>query len=274
MKRFLQYLAEDMPHQVESRVGLRSSPSRTPPESKSIHLGNIGPYSIHQHPYDTGETGEKEGMMISIRHKGKHIGEMTVARSDDSPHLTVDWPNLHRSHRGKRAKVKNLVPKVYGLLADKLGTIDSSGVQTAGGRSIWRRLAGMRKVKIARPAYIGNTVGAFSHPKHEGLMMSPSHFSEYEDLHNWREGGFGGAGVGTLKKMLANAGMAKESVSKIRTFADLPHPKTFREKRLNIKSVDQYIPAKHDPFIYTTGDAENTDDDSGKENILRLPPRR
>jgi len=272
MKRFLQYLAEDMPHQEEGRVGLRSSPSRNAPESKSVHLGNIGPYSIHQHPFDNGETGDNEGI-ISIRHKGKHIGEMTIARSDDSPHLTVDWPNIHPSHRGKKAKVKNLVPKVYSLLADKLGTIDSSGVQTAGGRSIWRRLAGMRKVKIARPGYIGNTVGAFSHPKHEGLMMPPSDFSEYEEHHNSREQGFGGANVGTLKKMLAKAGMAKEAVSKIKTFADLPHPKTFREKRLNIKKVDQYIPAKHDPFIYTKGDDVNHDD-SGIENILRLPSRR
>lgn len=259
MKSFLQYITEDMP--VETGYSLRASGgrshvSKTPRQSKSTLLGKIGPYEVHHHARD-----DEDGPTISIRHKGVQVGEMGLTRT--GKHVEVSEPMMVGAHRGKKALVKNLVPKVYSMIADKIAPVQSGEIQTGRGRSVWRRLSSLRPLKIHSPY----SVERFTHPNHPTLALHDVHFDDYVDAHGggiWSE-----ANLKQAKRILAKNGMSEDSLAKIKKIEHLPNPDEFKRTFVNPKNIDRYDPAKHDSFVYSNAD----DMGSGSHIVLRTQPK-
>ena len=114
MKRFLQYLSEDMPieHPAASVGYQYSTKPKMEPNIKHIeHLGNIGPYEVHHFK----DSDNYDASTVTVHHDGKQIGVFKLVsggRRGGKPVVAVDTPNIHREHRGKKAKVPNRASKV------------------------------------------------------------------------------------------------------------------------------------------------------------------
>jgi hypothetical protein len=109
-------------------------------------IGKIGPYQLI-HPNRQHRAYPKFGQrwLYHLVHDKKIVGIFPI--NDYKGGVEIFNPVIHKTHAGKRAQVENLVPKVYGLIADKLNrNIFSGESQTRGSRSVWRRLAGIRPV--------------------------------------------------------------------------------------------------------------------------------
>ena len=146
MKSFKQYLLEAPEMALHS--GRPDYLSRLVPSVPGKLIGKIGSYSLirphEEHPLYP-DAFEK---VYHLVHKKQIVGIFPVQRLLGG-RATIFNPVIHKTHAGKNAKVKDLVPKVYGTLADKLKlTIESGDEQTRGSRSVWRRLAGIRPVHM------------------------------------------------------------------------------------------------------------------------------
>lgn len=150
MKSFLQYLLE-MPvmRNRESPKSLQLTVDTKPPSIPSKLLGKIGPYQIHHHD-------DADEPAISVRHKGKQVGILPIVRVGKE--ITFDIPTMSRKHSGKRALVKDLVPKIYAMVADNIAPIVSSETQSTGGRSVWARLSKMRQVTASASPYARSSI--------------------------------------------------------------------------------------------------------------------
>ena len=136
MKTFIQYITEEptINNQTTSKRYIHTQGPRL--------LGKIGRYEIYHHQ------DERDSSTAFITHNGKTIGNVPLGHYGKK--VVPEGPSIHPAHRGGKAKVKNLMPKVYAMIADKLGkTIESDNIQTKGSASVWARLAKMRKLKIA-----------------------------------------------------------------------------------------------------------------------------
>ena len=254
MKSFLQYITEDMPAEVN--YGIRPSVSKKPRQSKSKLIGKIGPYEVHHHARD-----DEDGPTISIRHKGDQVGQMELLRA--GKHVQVSEPMVVGSHRGKNALVKNLIPKVYSMIADKIAPVQSGELQTKRGRSVWRRLSALRPLKIHSPY----SIERFAHPKHPTLALHGVHFDDYVDAHgggNWSE-----ANLRRAKRILAQHGMTKHSLAQMKRIKDLPNPDEFKRTFVNPKKIARYDPAKHDSFVYSKDEYHG----SASHIVLRTQPK-
>jgi len=156
------------------------------------------------------------------------------------------------AHRGKKALVKNLVPKVYAMIADKIGTVESGEQQTKGGRSIWTRLAKLRPVRIGISSKLGGSQTAeyFSHPEHPNLRLNVKQHGDYEGIYLEIEDGGGWSTVGEAKRKLRELGMNKKVQAQMKTVEDLPHPDDFERKTIDLSSMDNYNPREHDNIVY------------------------
>lgn len=228
-----------------------SGMSSVPPEEPMKHIGTIGPYKIIHHSQDHPEF---HGGIVSVVHKGKQVGEFPLMRNGKYyvPRVPV-LATAHR-HRSKKALVKNLAPKVYAMIADKIGPIESETHHTSSGRSLWRRLAKIRPVTVGNETGLqaSNIVHVYTHPSHPNLRMSGDDFETYRDhhetIHDPDMGRF--ASLSDIKKDFAALGMDKKAVGAIRTKSDLPHPRQFKKTAVNLKQIKRYDPAKHDEFVY------------------------
>ena len=133
-------------------------------------IGRIGPYSLVL-PHNQNVAGEDLNFPADrtyhIVHGKKIVGELPTEKYGRS-HISVNSPIVHADHAGKRARVKDLIPKMYGLLADKTNKkIESGGEQSKGGRSVWRRLAGIRPVMMDNSRT--GTIELYDPKKHERM---------------------------------------------------------------------------------------------------------
>ena len=247
MLRFKQYLlAEDMPEYQDGGGAREHTVSPKIPRSKSTKLGNIGPYEVHHH-----EDDDLAGEIVSVRHGGKQVGQFDIRRDGRKLPIRIDFPTMTAAHRGKKALVKNLVPKVYAMIADKIGTVESGEQQTKGGRSIWTRLSKMRPVKIGRSSELASrstSAEYFSHPNHPNLRLNLDQHADYEDIHSGIEDGW--STVRNVKTRLRELGMNKKVLARMKTAKDLPHPKDFKRKTINLSKMGNYNPRKHDDIVY------------------------
>jgi hypothetical protein len=263
MKRFLQYLSEDFPAFEAETMG--GSISSRAPEEPMKHLGTIGPYKIVHHSHDH---QDYTGGVVSVLHKGKQVGEFPLVKK--GKYLNVSAPMLVRTHRGKNALVKNLGSKVYGMIADKIGSIESETTHTIGGRYLWRKLAKLRPVTVANETGLiaPNTVHVYTHPNHPNLKMPSEHFDTYADNHQTIHDSDMTKYVklSEIKKDLSGLGMDKKAVSAIKTKDDLPHPRQFKKTVVNLKKIGRYDPDKHDTFVY----GQPYEEGRNKDIVLRL----
>lgn len=147
MKSFKQYLLEAP--EMAPYSGRPEYLSRLVPSVPGKVIGRVGSYSVirphEEHPLYPDMFDD----VYHLVHKKKIVGIFPVQRLLLGRRATIYNPMIHKTHAGKNAKVKNLVPRVYGTLADKLKlTIKSGEEQTRGSRSVWRRLAGIRPVHM------------------------------------------------------------------------------------------------------------------------------
>lgn len=150
MKSFKQYLLEAP--QMYNTGGRPEYLPRLVPSVPGKLIGNIGSYSLilphEEHPLYPDPDGYEN--VYHLVHKKQIVGIFPVSHIDPGGRrANIYNPMIHKTHAGKNAKVKNLVPKVYATLADKLRlTIESGDSQTRGSRSVWRRLAKIRPVHM------------------------------------------------------------------------------------------------------------------------------
>jgi len=127
--------------------------------SGKFKIGEVGPYHIHQ-------MGNQSNPTYHISHpdkSGEHklVGTLLTAKTDrkensgfhkatgHSKHLSIEHIRVHHDHRGKKSKVKNLIPQVYQAIANhNKAPILAGSQQTIGGRSVWTRLAKSGKVHL------------------------------------------------------------------------------------------------------------------------------
>ena len=177
MKSFKQYILE-MPVITKQSARYDDRDYPAPP----MHIGSVGAYKIIHTPdedfADTSSTG-----IFHIMHNKKRVGYIPYEH-DGANTLHMQGPNLMRTHRGKKAKTKNLMPKIYGLISDKMKKkIQSDTLQSIGGASIWRRLAGMRKVTVKHynpdelPKY--RIKGRYIPDQHEKIVYDRTHGTDY-----------------------------------------------------------------------------------------------
>jgi hypothetical protein len=145
MKSFKQYLLED-PIMHTGGGGRIDYLSKLYPSTSGKLIGKIGSYQLIN-PNREHRAYPKLGQrwLYHLVHDKKIVGIFPI--DDWKGGVEIFNPVIHKTHAGKRAQVENLVPKVYGLIADKLNRKIFSGEdQTRGSRSVWRRLAGIRPV--------------------------------------------------------------------------------------------------------------------------------
>lgn len=174
MKSFKQYILE-MPIIIRghSRYDDKSYPGPK-------HIGRVGSYSVTHVP--DADMDDTTGI-FHIIHNNKRVGYIPY-ESDGVDTLHFQGPSLMNSHRGKKAKTNNLMPKVYGLIADKMKKkVQSDNYQTRGGASIWRRLAYMRKVTVRHfnrdePSQT-RIKGRYIPDQHEKIVYDRTHGADY-----------------------------------------------------------------------------------------------
>jgi len=147
MKSFKQYLLE-APEMIQTSRRYADYLSKVVPSVPGKLIGKIGSYSLIRPHEDHPLYPDEDETVYHLVHKKQIVGIFPVSHPR-ARRVTINSPSIHKTHAGEKARVKNLVPKVYGTLADKLGvTIESGEQQTRGSRSVWRRLAGIRPVHM------------------------------------------------------------------------------------------------------------------------------
>ena len=264
MKSFKQFLKEDFPMMEPSSRHRGHTFTARIPDGPSTKLGRIGPYEVHHH---------HEIDQVSVQHKGKQVGVMDIANIGKG-RISIVMPEMHRKHSGKNALVRNLVPKVYSMIADKIAPVESGTVQTPGGRSIWRRTAKMRTVTVAMGTgfRIPQSVKVHTHSKHPNLFMTAGNFEDYADEHDALHGGEY-AGYGSFKNAkehLAVSGMHPKVLGRITKKEHLPHPNEFKKKTIKLSDIKKYNPAVHDSFVY----GHPFQEDGNEDIVLRLDGKK
>lgn len=225
-------------------------------------LGKIGPYKVMHHPHHR----EAESEAISIIHRDKQVGVVPIDRYQGR--ISPSYPMVAPGHSSKRARVKNLVPKVYGLIADKLGTVESGSEQTPGSRSVWARLARMRDVQIKGPRSKPKPIVTYTHPDHPRASVDAKRFDyysrRYRDMKAYartaaRTPGQRGRDFNTyakgamreLRSALHRSGVARGKLVGMKKVEHFPHPRTFTKTTTPVEPVQgRYSPQKHDATVY------------------------
>ena len=263
MKRFSEFLLEFPMVEPSSRHRGHTFTSRIP-DGPSTKLGNVGPYEVHHH---------HEIDQVSVQHKGKQVGVMDISRVGRG-RISINMPEMHRKHSGKNALVRNLVPKIYSMIADKVAPIESGTHQTDGGRSIWRRTAKMRTVTVGTPAgsRAPTSVNVYTHPRHPNLSMNAGNYEDYSDEHEALHGGeYAGYGdFKNAKEHLAVSGMHPKRLAAIKKKEHLPHPNEFKKKSIKLSDIKKYDPAKHDSFVY----GHPFQEDGNEDIVLKLDGKK
>ena len=264
-------LDEDMPFMTNTRSRRPGFDYKSEPEIPA-QLGKIGSYRVFHHKNHE-EAGSEA---VSIVHRNKQVGVIPIERY--SGRISPSYPMVAAGHSSRRARVKNLIPKVYGLMADKLGTMESGSEQTPGSRSVWARLAKMRDVRVKGPDAKARVTRTYSHPEHPGMEMSRNRYDyyskRYRDLktHTRIARGTGTYGKEPASRRLARAqnharfarealrdlrsslhrsGMAMGKARNIRTIDQLPNPLSFKKKVTREAPISgRYSPQKHDATVY------------------------
>lgn len=269
-------LDEDMPYMTDTGSRRPGFDYKSEPEIPT-ELGKIGSYRVFHH-----KNHEEAGTeAVSIVHRNKQVGVIPIERY--SGRISPSYPMVAAAHSSRRARVKNLMPKVYGLIADKLGTIESGSEQTPGSRSVWARLARMREVRVKGPDAQKRVTRTYSHPEHPSLEMSDSRHGyysrRYRDLKTYTRlargtgrtaqsnARFASATLRELRSSLHRSGMPIGKARNIRTFDQLPHPRSFQKKVTREAPITgRYSPEKHDATVYHP--------DRGGSYTLLLPGRK
>jgi hypothetical protein len=260
MKRFLQHLSEsrhvlseDMPTVDDGgrAPGFYHSTRPSTPE----HLGNIGPYQVHhfeEHPSGEGEA-------ITVHHEGKQVGVFPIyhqGRRSGRKIVSVDTPNLHPDHRGKKARVRGLASQVYAMIADKFGGVISGHSQTPGSQSLWRNLARMRKTTLVSDSK-RKSMSNFGHSDHPKLKLSGDHMADYQFYHgsasesNPRSNSHQRK-LNAMRNRLISGGVDKRKAGRMKKLADFPMPKSFKRTTTKIPSIKTYNPdnPEHESVAY------------------------
>lgn len=263
MKRFSEFLLEFPMVEPSSRHRGHTFTSRIP-DGPSTKLGNVGPYEVHHH---------HEIDQVSVQHQGKQVGVMDISRVGRG-RISINMPEMHRKHSGKNSLVRNLVPKVYSMIADKVAPIESGTHQTGGGRDIWRRVAAMKRVTVGTPAgsRAPTSVRVHTHPNHPNLSMNAANFedyaSEHEALHGGEYAGYGD--FKNAKEHLAVSGMHPKRLAAIKKKEHLPHPNEFKKKTIKLSDIKKYNPAVHDSFVY----GHPFQEDGNEDIVLKLDGKK
>ena len=264
MKSFSQFLQEDFPMMEPSSRHAGNTFTTRIPDGPSTKLGRIGPYEVHHH---------HEIDQVSVQHKGKQVGVMDISNVGRG-RISINMPEMHRKHSGKNALVRNLVPKVYSMIADKIAPIESGTTQTPGGRSIWKRLAKMKPVTLGTPTGFRapTSVKVHTHSKHPNLFMNAGNFEDYADEHEALHGGeYAGYGdFKNAKEHLAVSGMHPKRLAAIKKKEHLPHPNEFKKKTIKLSDIKKYNPAVHDSFVY----GHPFQEDGNEDIVLRLDGKK
>lgn len=254
-------LDEDMPFVMD--VGERRPRfDYSPKPNVPAILGKIGPYKVMHHPHH----GEAESEAISIIHRDKQVGVVPIERYKGR--ISPSYPMVAPGHSSKRARVKNLVPKVYAMIADKLGTVESGSEQTPGSRSVWARLARMRDVQIKGPKSKPKPIITYTHPDYARASVDASRFDYYSRRYRsmmsytrtaTRTPGERGRNFGRhasdvmreLRSALHRSGVARGKVVSMKKAEHFPHPRTFKKITTKVEPVQgRYSPQKHDDTVY------------------------
>jgi hypothetical protein len=260
MKSFSQYITEEPiidDHVVSKRYVHAEGPTL---------LGKIGRYDIHHFQHD------RESSTVFITHNGKTIGNVPLGHYKTK--VVPEGPSINPTHRGKKAKVKNLMPKVYTMIADKLRkTIESDSTQTKGSASVWARIAKMRKLKIAHR----RGLNIVNHPV--AGVVDAQDYNYHRSDHN-----FNLKRVNKSKRLLAQA-IAKNDRAAIRDLkSDIEWygktvdkhrkkyglkpgermPKASKGSRVSLNG-QTYVPSRHGKLVYHP--------EIGRKFTLRLEPK-
>lgn len=165
MKSFSQFVhcrlieEPDIGYLESKRYITRNTP---PPKS----LGKIGPYHLVHVPEDS--NGRKEYGIVHVFHKKTHVGYLPFEKFRRGQ-IQINGPSIKQGHRGTKARVRDLMPKVYMRIADRLNvSILSDVVQSPGGASVWKRLAATRPLQVrGHPLANPRIRGTYNPIKHE-----------------------------------------------------------------------------------------------------------
>ena len=232
-------------------------------------MGRIGRYEIHHHQDD-----DTSSSTAFITHGGRTIGNIPLGHMGKNI-VTPEGPSIHPAHRGGKAKVKNLMPKVYAMIADKLGkTVESDLTQTKGSASVWARLAKMRKIKIAHKG----TMKLINHPV-AGLIDSRD-YNHHRKVHNYylKQHAAAQKQLGTAIRQ-NDRGAIRDINADIKDFKNRvtrhgevygikfgeQMPKINSSSRINLNG-QTYVPSKHEKTVYHP--------QIGDRFRLRLTPKR
>lgn len=246
-------LSEDMPivdYAGQRPPGFEYSTRSTIPE----HRGNIGPYQVHHvedHP-------DVDGPAFTVHHEGKQVGLFPIVymgKRSGRNIVTVDMPSLHPAHRGKKAKVRGLASKVYGMIADKFGGVISGHHQTPGSQSLWRNLSKTRRAVVVNDSR-AKTTTHYAHNDHPGLKFNSNIFDGYQYAHEDASDTSSRSdthqrGLERMRNRLKEGGMDSRKLGKFKTLADFPHPDTFKRVKTKMPAIKRYNPDVHEPIVYS-----------------------
>lgn len=262
-------LSEDMPildYEGERPPGFEYPTRSTMPE----HMGNIGPYQVHyvpDHPHTDGPT-------VVVHHEGKQVGVFPIANAGKRSGkniVTVEMPSLHPAHRGKKAKVRGLASKVYGMIADKFGGVISGYHQTPGSQSLWRNLAKTRRAVVVNDSR-EKTTTTYTHKDHPGVKLNSDAIDSYvyahEDASDTSPRSLAHQrALERMRNKLQNGGMNRRKLGRFKKLADFPHPRTFKRVRTKMPNIKTYDPDVHEPIVYS-------DEHGGDMRIMVLGNRK
>lgn len=262
-------LSEDMPildYAGERPPGFEYSTRNKLPE----HMGNIGPYQVHHvedHP-------DVDGPAVTVHHEGKQVGVFPIVhagRRSGRNIVTVDIPSLHPAHRGKKAKVRGLASKVYGMIADKFGGVISGHHQTPGSQSLWRNLAKTRRAVVVNDSR-SKTTTTYTHKDHPGVKLNSDAIDSYQYAHEDASDTSPRSlvhqrALERMRNKLQNGGMNSRKLGRFKKLEDFPHPDTFKRVRTKMPTIKRYDPDVHEPIVYS-------DEHGGDMRIMVLGNRK
>ena len=246
-------LSEDMPildYAGERAPGFEYSTTSSMPE----HMGNIGPYQVHHVPAHP----DVEGPAVTVHHEGKQVGVFPIlpaAKKSGRNIVTVDMPSLHPAHRGKKAKVRGLASKVYGMIADKFGGVISGYHQTPGSQSLWRNLAKTRRAVVVNDSR-AKTTTTYTHKDHPGVKLNSDGIDSYVYAHedasdNSPRSLIHQRALERMRNSLKDAGMNSRKLARFKKLEDFPHPNTLKRVRTKMPTIKTYDPDVHETIVYS-----------------------
>jgi len=267
MKTFKQFLAEDMP--ILQDYGRAPGYDFSRKVQLPRNIGKIGPYTVWHHEDNHPETNSEA---VSVHYKDRQIGVLPLVWAGTfrgKRLVQASNPSFDRDHRSKKARVKNLVPKVYAMIADKVSAIESGDQQTHGSKSVWNRLSKMRPIRI-RNIGGSTSVSHHTHTEHSKLKIEGGDFKDYSRSYKnavtaakklkerpstrAREGLQ--KQLGYLKNRLYDGGIDRTQLRRMSQLQHFPHPRTFTKTTTKINAKQRYNPEKHDPVVYNETDGD------------------